>query len=441
MKGIRTLFLNKNWMKGLLGITACLMMFCLMRIDALAAEGTVKAQTAKIRKEASTDSEVIGSTAQGKTVDIVGGVKDASGTVWYKVPNGNNTYGYIRSDLIETSDEIEITGSSSTGSSDDSSGNTSKPAETVPTAIGEQQATITESSVRVRSGASTQHDTVETLTQGTTITLIGEANDSAGNKWYQMTCNHNNKTVEGYVRSDLISIGAPVESEEEQPTEGTETPEDTEATEGAADGDGQMAGEGVAEGTETENTQVQQTPAEPEHNDYEVVYNDGEYWLYINTEGTMMKVSEVLNVVETANENHEKLTNQITSNKIIIVILGAIIVLLVIAITILIFKFRDLYYEDYYEDEEEDEEEEEPPVLVKKAKRVSVEVEEAPVRKKQSVLPKETEAAVQRKEQPELQAAERKAPVKKQAPRKTQNFLLDDDEFEFEFLNMDDKDL
>ena len=26
-------------------------------------------------------------------------------------------------------------------------------------------------------------------------------------------------------------------------------------------------------------------------------------------------------------------------------------------------------------------------------------------------------------------------------PRKAKNFLLDDDEFEFEFLNMDDKDL
>ena len=41
----------------------------------------------------------------------------------------------------------------------------------------------------------------------------------------------------------------------------------------------------------------------------------------------------------------------------------------------------------------------------------------------------------------ELQAAEEKKPVKKPAPRKTQNFLVDDDEFEFEFLNMDDKDL
>ena len=57
--------------------------------------------------------------------------------------------------------------------------------------------------------------------------------------------------------------------------------------------------------------------------------------------------------------------------------------------------------------------------------------------------PEETEeTTVQQEpaEEPELQAAERR-PVKKAAPRKAQNFLLDDDEFEFEFLNMDDKDL
>ena len=38
-------------------------------------------------------------------------------------------------------------------------------------------------------------------------------------------------------------------------------------------------------------------------------------------------------------------------------------------------------------------------------------------------------------------AAERKEPARKPAARKAQNFLVDDDEFEFEFLNMDDKDL
>ncbi len=421
MKVMKSLFMKKSLKKGIFGIATCFMMFCMMGITALAAEGTIQADTAKIRKEASTDSEVIGSTSKGKVVDIVGGVKDASGTVWYKVPNGNNTYGYIRSDLIKTSDDIKITDSSS-GNSSSSSGSANKPAETVPTAIGEQQATVTESSVRVRSGASTQHDTVASIPQGTVMTLIGEANDSAGNKWYQMTCTHDNKTIEGYVRSDLISIGAPVVNEE-QPADGGENAEGTQ--EGA---EGENPADVSGEQTGAEGTDVQQAPAEPEHNDYEVVYNDGEYWLYINTEGTMMKVSEVLNVIETANDNHEKLTDQIKSNKIIIVILALLVVLLVIAVTVLIFKIRDLYYEDYYEDEDEDEEEE---------------IEEVPVRKKRTVLPVQEieEPVVSPKEQAPLKAAEVKTPAQKPASRKAQNFLLDDDEFEFEFLNMDDKDL
>ena len=39
-----------------------------------AAEGKVTAETAKIRAQASTDSEVVGSTVKGKTIDILGAV-------------------------------------------------------------------------------------------------------------------------------------------------------------------------------------------------------------------------------------------------------------------------------------------------------------------------------------------------------------------------------
>ena len=435
MRTLSTLFQKKNRMKGLLGLFVCLTVFVISGMTAFAAEGKITADTAKIRKEASTDSEVIGSTSKGKTVDIVGGVKDSSGTVWYKVPNGNNTYGYIRSDLIETKDEIKISESSSSASS--SSSSAEKPADTVPTAISEQKATVKESSIRVRSGASTKHDTVTSLPQGTEMTLIGEASDSAGNTWYQMTCEHNGRTVEGYVRSDLIELGEPVEGSAEggEVSEG----ENAEGTEGA-EGENAEGGEAAPE----ENS-------EPEHNDYEVVYNNDEYWLYINTNGTMMKVTDVLNVVETANTTYEDMQDQIKGNKIIIVILAVIIVLLVVAVTILIFKLKDFYYEDYYEDEEE---EEEPVIVKKKEKRTVVEEEEVPVRKKRSVQTEERPAKVAKNaavekerpvkaysEQAELQAAEKKAPAKKPTARKAQNFLLDDDEFEFEFLNMDDKDL
>ena len=418
----KILFQKKILMRSMLGMLACVMFFVFSGFVSEAAEGKVTANTAKIRKEANTDSEVVGSTSKGKTVDIVGAEKDSSGMVWYKVPNGNNTYGYIRSDLIETSDTVKVSESSSTETSSESS---SKPADTVPTSIGEQKATVAQSSVRVRSGASTEHDAVGSLKEGTEITLIGEATDGAGNKWYQIRCE--SKNMEGYIRSDLVAI-----SEAQESTEG-ENAENAEGVEGEnVEGEGQQ--EAPAEPA---------APIEPEHNDYEIVYNEDNYWLYNNIDSTMMKVEDLLNVVNTANENNEELQNQIKNNKIIVVILAVIIVILVVAVTILIFKLRDLYYGEYEEYEEEEEEE---PVPVKKKQKKPAEEEEVPVRKKR--LATEDESTEKRERtvkntmpDAELQATERKQTERKPSPRKAQNFLLDDDEFEFEFLNMDDKDL
>ena len=203
---MRTLFQKEAWIKGMLGVAVFVLFFTCQVLIGEAAEGKVTAETAKIRAQASTDSEVVGSTVKGKTIDILGAVKDASGMVWYKVSVTNGGYGYIRSDLVQTSDTIEVTSSSSSSSSE-SSATSEKPAETVPTSIGETAAFTSQDSVRIRSGASTSHDAVTSLTKGTAITLIGEATDSAGNKWYQMTCNKNGKTVEGYVRADLITVG------------------------------------------------------------------------------------------------------------------------------------------------------------------------------------------------------------------------------------------
>lgn len=458
MKTIKALFRKETWMKGILGMAACLIIFALSGFVSEAAQGTVKADTAKIRAQADTSSEVVGSTVKGKVIDIVGVVTDSSGMKWYKVPIANNGYGYIRSDLVETAETIEIY-EDDVANAQPVTTATEKPADTVPTSIGEQQATISQASVRVRSGASTQHDTVASLPQGTTITLIGEANDSAGNKWYQMTCNYNNKTIQGYVRSDLITIGAAASE-----PQNSDAPENTDGGEGEG-GEGENAGaEGEnPEGTNPDEGGQEAEPEQPvsEHNDYEVVYNEDVYWLYDNTNGTMMKVADLLSVVNKANENSATLQSQVKNGKIVIIILAAIVVILVVVITVLLFKIRDLYYGDY-EDEDYDEEEEEieEPVVVKKKKRAAAveELPEEPVKKKKVVSQKKSDEDVknvrekpvktvkerpvkQAAEEAEIHAAERKQPAKKPAGRKAQNFLLDDDEFEFEFLNMDDKDL
>lgn len=451
MRTKTALFQKKTWMKKILGIVAMFLVFSLNGFICEAAEGKVTAETAYIRAEADTTSEVIGSTVKGKTVDIVGAVKDASGTVWYRVPNGNNTYGYIRSDLIETSETIAVSENTSSSSASTSSGeSTAKPAETVPTAIDEQQATISVESAVVRTGASKQHDSIASLPKGTGVTLIGEASEGS-NKWYQITAEYNGRSIKGYVRSDLITMGAPASADNGESSNGGGESGGDANSDGNAEGEnngGETGGESN-EGSQGEESQQPQEAPEPEHNDYEVVYNDETYWLYDNTNGTMMSVTNLLQVAEQANENSEKLQGQVKNGKIIIIVLAVIIVLLVAAVTVMIFKLRDAYYyEEEYEEEEE--EEEEIPVEPRKKKRPvteeSIEEEAAPVRKKKvrESEPQSGEERVEKRkvsQNAELQAAEKKPAARKPSQRKAQNFLVDDDEFEFEFLNMDDKDL
>lgn len=445
MKKVKTLIGKSGLVKGIMTLALMASVFYTAAFASFAASGKVTADTAKIRAEASTDSEVVGSTVKGKTIDILDAVKDSSGTVWYKVSVTGGGYGYIRSDLVETSDSIEVSSSSSSEaaqSQETSSEQTQKPEETVPTSIGEQQATIKSTgSVRIRSGASTAHDAVTSLPNGTVITLIGEANDSAGNKWYQMTCDYNGRTVEGYIRSDLIAIGAPQQGESSEDGNAEGENAEGENAEGETGGEGENASEEVQQEPEPE--------PEEEHNDYEVVYaedpNTGEsvYWLHDNVNKERQRLSELLGVAGAANENIQKLQDQVDKEKIVIIVLAVVIVVLFIIITVLALKIRSLYYEDYDEDydeeEEEEEEEEEPAPVKKKVKKHVVQEEEefAPVKKKKQVVKEESELyAAERKESSASQTA-----AKKSATRKSQNFLIDDDEFEFEFLNMDDKDL
>lgn len=428
--------------KRLAGLAVVAAVFSMTAFSVLAAEGKVTA-TAVIRADTSTDSEAVGSATKGKTIDILEAVKDSSGTVWYKVPISGGGYGYIRSDLVQTSETIEISSNAS------SSQTNNKPADTVPTSIGEQQATIKSSdNANIRSGASTQHAVVASVPNGTPVTLIGEATDGSGNKWYQLTCSYNNKSIEGYVRWDLIEVGAG-ESSEGGGAEGT-------GTEGA-EGENPESAEGEnPEGTGDAPAEGTQASADG-HNDYEVVYTNqnetGEYdyYLFMNADGTMVKVSELLSASTYANESIQKIQGQLDKEKIIIFILAGVIVLLFIVITILLLKIRGLYYEDYDEDDEEEEEEEEEPEPVrKKVKKRAVEEEPVPIKKRKPTGTNDYERAAKIQDrqgqskvkgEKELYAAERKEPAKKPSSRKPQNFLIDDDEFEFEFLNMDDKDI
>ena len=89
------------------------------------------------------------------------------------------------------------------------------------------------SSVRVRSNASTTSQIVTTVQNGMALTVTGRANGTDGKVWYQVKFIANGAEVAGFVRSDFVSVSGemvPATSEEpatepEEPT-GVEIPDE-----------------------------------------------------------------------------------------------------------------------------------------------------------------------------------------------------------------------
>lgn len=436
---------NGKQIRGML-LMACAVFFFLGQKDICFAEttGKVTVESAKVRQEASVTSTVIGSSAKGATVTITNEVTDASGTVWYEVYVDANTKGYIRSDLISKdssseSSTSEATQTTNTSAESSLAENTQTPqtttapgAESQPdTGMDAQYATVSVEAAKVRSGASTEKGVVDSLPQNATVVVSGQTdNSSNGKTWYYITfTGTNGEEKTGYIRSDLVQLGdmVPIEEPEEIPEE-----------------------------------QPVEEPAEEqqENKDYEVVYTtneNGEYewYLYNNIEGNRQKLAEVLAAAHAQSINDSLDAAMVSKQRIIIIILIAIIIILAVALTIMIFKLRDAYYEEYEdeEDEEDEDEEEEKPRPSQRnisQKGASGAIEEEPVHRSSTMQERQpakkaaarTEARrttgkeVAYEEEP---AAE--TPAKAAPKRKAKNFLIDDDDFEFEFLNMNDKDL
>lgn len=113
MKKFKTGREKFGWVKNFAAFAIAAGIFWMTAFTALAAEGEITADTAKIRAQASTDSEVVASTVKGKKVDLIESVKDSAGMTWYKVPIAGGGYGYIRGDLLSVSGEVPAASASS----------------------------------------------------------------------------------------------------------------------------------------------------------------------------------------------------------------------------------------------------------------------------------------------------------------------------------------
>ncbi len=285
---------------------------------------------------------------------------------------------------------------------------------------------------KVRPDPSTSNNPVDSLASGTQVVVSGKSEGSDSKTWYYVTFTASNGSEKtGYIRSDLLDMGEMLPVEEEPVEAPTEEPEE---------------------------------PAPAPRNDYELKIeagSDGEevWYIYDNVTGQKQKLVPLLESSYSQTLDDGDDTKSIVKQRIVIVVLAVLLAILVIVTVIMAFKLRDAYYEDY-EDDEDDETPEERPSARRAAERErepgrrTAEREREPGRRAaadEDRRPRRREEAGARADMPERRRREREVTYREEPDteeavrparaRKAKNFLLDDDEFEFEFLNMDDKDL
>lgn len=386
-------------------------------LSAFADQAVVTQNSVRIRSEASTSSSVVDSGTNGQKFEILETVTGGDGSTWYKIKVSDSKTGFVRGDLVK----VEASDGTTTTITTDTTANTASsnaPSDVTP--VTETTATVAGNNpVNIRSGAGTGYAKVAALDGGTSITLVGVATDDSGKKWYKLRCD--SKSVEGFIREDLITMSVVPQVIEE----GAENPEG-EVVEGEE-------GE-VVEGAD-DYIEGEIEDDEPLNNDYEIVYtadDEGnyEYYLYDHVNNTRQKVNDLLSAITNLSNSLQEANKSLNTFKILTFVCAGIAVLfLVIIIVILIKNGRndnEYYYDDDDDDDDDDYDDDEDDDDDDEDEDDDDEEEDRAPRRRVS-------------QNTSAMRASRSQEVNRR-PRKPQNFLADDDEFEFEFLNMDDKD-
>jgi uncharacterized protein YgiM (DUF1202 family) len=273
--------------------------------------GTVD-RTVNIRDGAGTEYERIGSAEAGKTVEITGKATASDGKVWYQIIMNADTLGFISSDYISNvSGTInEVSGSGTDGTGGSTSGGQGTVTELAP--VG---ALVTQDNARVRSVADGSGEMIgDALPVNTQLTVNGETTDGAGAAWYRVTFLSGDVETTGFIRGDFITLSgealpagtepAPVP---EAPVQ-TETKEyDTELVEDSETGENVWYLLDKAEGYQYKVDELKQM-----YDNYETNYND------------LLKSKKTVG-----------------SQRIAIILLVILVGVLMFGIVILFFKLRD----------------------------------------------------------------------------------------------------
>ncbi len=231
------------------------------------------------------------------------------------------------------------TGSDTTAASETPAVNTDAAvgANTTVTPVQSLGASVTGDTVRVRADASTNASIVTTVQKSTAITVNGQADGEDGKVWYRVSFIVDGKDVSGFIRSDFVQLSGDVvvideSTPAEEPQQEPEAPVEEPALE------------------------------ETVNNDFDLKYETNEegindWYLYNNTGEVPVrnKLSEILEAADGNGDAIEVAAAQLKKQKMVIIILAIVLVFLALAVTLLLFKVRDMYYDDFDNFDEEPE--------------------------------------------------------------------------------------
>ena len=289
-------------------VLAC---FAMLSLTAYAAEGKVTASAAKIRKDASTSSEAVGSAVNGQKFTINGEKTGADGKIWYEVVYDGNKTGYIRSDLMEKTGDVP-------------------PAVTVSPSVPVEDvqpvsAKIVGNTVRVRADASTEGGIIANVLKDTVVTVNGRAQDSQNKTWYRVSYSSDSGEVTGFIRYDFLTVSGEIKPVEDTPAV-TPPSEDTQ--------------------TPTEEPSTTTPPVV--NGKYYVTEKEGEWFLVDNDAGYKYNAESLINAALENPKLIESKDKKIKSQSLWIVILVILVLALAAVAGFLFYKMREVMDDAYF---------------------------------------------------------------------------------------------
>lgn len=294
--------------------------FAVCSLNVFAAEGKVTASAAKIRKDASTSSEAVGSATNGQTFTITGEKTGNDGKVWYEITFDGNKSGYIRSDLMT---KTEDTGNT------ENTGNAENTGTVAPTAQVEEvqpvSAKITGNTVRVRSDAGTDGSIVANVVKDSVVTVTGQAKDSQNKTWYRVSFSNDTGEVTGFIREDFLTVNGTISPVvDTPPVEEVPPVEDTPVVDDAT------------------------TPPPVIIDKYYVQEDEGEWYLVDKDAGFRYNAADLIEAAIKYPEAFAEDQKTIKSQKAWIVILVLLVAALGIVATLLFLKMREVMDDAYF---------------------------------------------------------------------------------------------